>query len=176
MIMKNLQLTICVVVLFLFACRNNKQKTITCDSMDDIVAKLEAVCLASHNSNRIFSIEERNQGCKNNYEIVYLGHLKTKNAQFELVQKTILSGQEQDARRANVSLMLFEKNKLYGEYTRLNQFYSVSVKSNTLIIHNKLMHCTAKFKICDSIPVQLFLPYTCTDSVLNGDMLYLTRK
>ena len=174
--MKNLQLTMCIVVLFLFACRNNKQETITYDSMDNAVVKLEAVCLASHNSNRIFSIEERNQGCKNNYEIVYLGHLKTKNAQFELLQKTILSGQEQDARRANVSLMLFKKNKLYGEYTGLNRFYSVNVKSNTLIIHNKLMHCTAKFKICDSIPAQLFLPYTCTDSVLNGDMLYLTRK
>lgn len=174
--MKKLQLTMYIVVLFLFACRNNKQKTITYNSIDDAVAKLEAVCLASHNSNRIFSIEERNQGCKNNYEIVYLGHLKTKNAQFELLQKTILSGQEQDARRANVSLMLFENDKLYGEYTELNNFYSVSVKSNTLIIHNKLIHRISKIKICDSIPVQLFLPYTCTDSVLNGDMLYLTRK
>ena len=91
------------------------------------------------------------------------------------MQKTILSGQEFDSQRSNVSIVLFLNNKLYGEFTGLSNIYSVNVQSNTICIYNKETNYTTKFEITDTIPVQLFIPYTIKDSIPRGDILYLNK-
>lgn len=174
--MKDVLFTMSIAILLLSGCKSDNQKTIACDTIDEAVAKLEVASLASHNTNRVFSIKERNRSLINDYEIVYVGSIKIKNTRFDLLKKTVLSGQEMDSQRANVSLMLFVKNKLFGEYTGLKNSYSVSVRSNAIMIYNKETRRTVKVKIYDTIPTQLFIPYSCSDSILLGDMLYLNKK
>lgn len=72
--------------------------------------------------------------------------------------------------------MLFTNNKLYGEYTGLNNYYSVSVNSNALYIYNKNTNHTTEFNLSNSIPARLFIPYTNADSIPSGDIFYFNKQ
>lgn len=175
--MNKLIFTIFVIAtVLLFGCTNSNQEQGHSVSTLDAVAQLETTCLASRNRDLTFSLNEKTSVLKNDYEITYLGSVKTKNIHFDLLQKTALSGQEQDAQRANVSIMLFTNNKLYGEYTGLNKYYSVSVNFNSLYIYNKTTNHTTEFNLSDSIPTKLFIPYTNADSITSGDIFYFNKQ
>lgn len=160
----------------LFGCTNINQEQGHSVSTLDAIGQLETMCLDSRNRDLTFSLKEKTSVLKNDYEITYLGSVKTKNIHFDLLQKTALSGQEQDAQRANVSIMLFTNNKLYGEYTGLNKYYSVSVNFNFLYIYNKNTNHTTEFNLYDSIPARLFIPYTNADSIPSGDIFYFNKQ
>jgi len=71
--------------------------------------------------------------------------------------------------------MLFYNKKLYGEYIGLDNNYSVDVSSHKIILFNKETKNTTGFEILDSIPPQLFIPYSGTDPTFQGDILYMNR-
>ena len=174
--MREIQLTLCTIIVTLFVCCTNgsRNKNInTSYSIDDVVGDLETMCLTYQNKNIVFSLKERTNTLVNDYQLKFLGSLQLENTHYELLQKTILSGQEFDSQRASVSIVLFLNNKLYGEFTGLSNIYSVNVQSNTISIYNKETNYTTKFEITDTIPVQLFIPYTIKDSIPRGDILYL---
>lgn len=178
MTMREIQLTLCTIIVTLFVCCTNgsRNKNInTSYSIDDAVGDLEAMCLTYQNKNIVFSLKERTNTLVNDYQLKFLGSLQLENTHYELLQKTILSGQEFDSQRASVSIVLFSNNKLYGEFTGLSNIYSVNVQSNTISIYNKETNYTTKFEITDTIPVQLFIPYTIKDSIPRGDILYLNK-
>lgn len=146
----------------LIGCTNSNQEQGHSVSTLDAVGQLETTCLASRNRDLTFSLKERTSVLKNDYEITYLGSVKTKNIHFDLLRKTTLSGQEPDAQRANVSIMLFTNNNIYGEYTGLNNYYSVSVNSNALCIYNQTTNHTTEFNLSDSTP--------------SGDIFYFNKQ
>ena len=178
MTMRKIQLTLCTIIVILFVCCTNGSRNAninTSYSIDDVVVDLETMCLTYQNKNIVFSLKERTNTLVNDYQLKFLGSLQLENEHYELLQKTILSGQEFDSQRSNVSIVLFLNNKLYGEFTGLSNIYSVNVQSNTICIYNKETNYTTKFEITDTIPVQLFIPYTIKDSIPRGDILYLNK-
>ena len=42
-------------------------------------------------------------------------------------------------------------------------------------LFNKETKNTTEFEILDSIPSQLFIPYSCADSICQGDILYMNK-
>ena len=175
--MREIQLILCTIIVTLFVCCTNgsRNKNInTSYSIDDVVGDLETMCLTYQNKNIVFSLKERTNTLVNDYQLKFLGSLQLENTHYELLQKTILSGQEFDSQRASVSIVLFLNNKLYGEFTGLSNIYSVNVQSNTISIYNKETNYTTKFEITDTIPVQLFIPYYCCPvKVLHGKKIRL---
>ena len=93
----------------------------------------------------------------------------------EVIQQKILSGQYQDSQRAAVSIRLFLKGKLYGEFTGLNNFYKIKITSNTLCLYNYETKSRSIFELKDSIPNLLFFPYNNKDSLSSGDIFYFNR-
>ena len=92
-----------------------------------------------------------------------------------MIQRTILSGLLPEALRANVSLRLFLKGKLYGEYTEFDMLHKIKVVSNTLCLYDKRTKTKAFFKLKDSIPNNLFFPHEENDSGLIGEMFYFSK-
>ena len=166
-----------VVSLFHIGCTTNQQHETqnTCDSIDNMLSQLETICLEYKNENVVLSLKIREKAIINDYNIKYLGSIQVGEKSFEILEKYTLSGQEVDAQRANISIMLFFNNKLYGEYIGLNNNYSVSVLQSKLTILNKETNNTTQFEMLDSIPDQLFIPYSTEDSIQKGDILYLNK-
>ena len=105
-----MQLTLCTIIAILFVCCTNgsQNKNInTSYSIDDVVVNLETMCLTYQNKNIVFSLKERTNTLVNDYQLKFLGSLQLENEHYELLQKTILSGQEFDSQRSNVSIVLF---------------------------------------------------------------------
>lgn len=110
MTMREIQLTLCTIIVTLFVCCTNgsRNKNInTSYSIDDVVGDLEEMCLTYQNKNIVFSLKERTNTLVNDYQLKFLGSLQLENTHYELLQKTILSGQEFDSQRASVSIVLF---------------------------------------------------------------------
>ena len=121
------------------------------------------------------SIRIKTEDLTNDYEYKYLGSLKIKKNNFKVIQQKILSGQYQDSQRAAVSIRLFLKGKLYGEFTGLNNFYKIKITSNTLCLYNYETKSRSIFELKDSIPNLLFFPYNDKDSLSSGDIFYFNR-
>ena len=130
--------------------------------MEKYETELEKLCLESHNGSVTYSIRIKTEDLTNDYEYKYLGSLKIKKNNFKVIQQKILSGQYKDSQRAAVSIRLFLKGKLYGEFTGLNNFYKIKITSNI-------------FELKDSIPNLLFFPYNDKDSLSSGDIFYFNR-
>ena len=145
------------------------------DSVEKYETELEKLCLESHNGSVTYSIRIKTEDLTNDYEYKYLGSLKIKKKNFKVIQQKILSGQYQDSQRAAVSIRLFLKGKLYGEFTGLNNFYKIKVTSNTLCLYNYETKSRSIFELKDSIPNLLFFPYNDKDSLSSGDIFYFNR-
>jgi hypothetical protein len=158
-------------------CVNDNQpiKSISNQNIDDLIVKVETICLDYQSKDVILSLKIRNDTLKNDYNFRYLGVLKVKKKNFDVLERYIFSGQELDSQRANGSIMLFYNKKLYGEYIGLDNNYSVGVSSHKIILFNKETKNTTEFEILDSIPSQLFIPYSCADSICQGDILYMNK-
>lgn len=177
--MKYFIITILIFVsLFHIGCTTDQKHEAqnTCTSNDNMLSQLETICLEYQNENIVLSLKIREKAIINDYNLKYLGSIQVGDKSIKILEKYILSGQEIDAQRANISIMLFFNNKLYGEYTGLNNNYSVSVFQSKLTILNKETNKTTQFEMSDSIPEQLFIPYSSEDSIQIGDVLYLNRR
>lgn len=161
----------------MLGCVNDSQhvKSISYKSIDDLIGKIETICLDFQAKDIVLSLKIRNDTLKNDYNFRYLGMLKVKEKKFDVVEKYIFSGQELDSQRANGSIMLFSNKKLYGEYIGLDNNYIVNISSHKIKVFNKKTKNTTEFEIQDSIPTQLFIPYCCTRSIFQGDILYLNK-
>ena len=133
--------TFCIYITICFLIIGCKKSTSTIrdnayDSVEKYETELEKLCLESHNGSVTYSIRIKTEDLTNDYEYKYLGSLKIKKNNFKVIQQKILSGQYKDSQRAAVSIRLFLKGKLYGEFTGLNNFYSVKISSNNICIYN----------------------------------------
>ena len=122
--------TFCIYITICFLIIGCKKSTSTIrdnayDSVEKYETELEKLCLESHNGSVTYSIRIKTEDLTNDYEYKYLGSLKIKKNNFKVIQQKILSGQYQDSQRAAVSIRLFLKGKLYGEFTGLNNFYKI---------------------------------------------------
>lgn len=131
--------TFCIYITICFLIIGCKKSTSTIrdnayDSVEKDETELEKLCLESHNGSVTYSIRIKTEDLTNDYEYKYLGSLKIKKNNFKVIQQKILSGQYQDSQRAAVSIRLFLKGKLYGEFTGLNNFYKIKITSNTLCL------------------------------------------
>ena len=117
----------------------------------------------------------KEEGYITEYDFKYLGSLKIKRDNFKVIQRTILSGLLPEALRANVSLRLFLKGKLYGEYTEFDMLHKIKVVSNTLCLYDNRTKTKAFFKLKDSIPNNLYFPHEENDSGLIGEMFYFSK-
>jgi hypothetical protein len=173
-------ITICVYATLIALFAGCKEATPTTNdasnnSMENIETKLEALCLNSQNDSITFSINTTPDCYICNYDYKYLGLLQVNKRNFEVLQKTVLSGQNKDSLRASVSLRFFENGNLYGEYLGLNNFYSIRVSSNTICIYNSETKSSNKFEIKDSIPEKLLFPYNDNNSSSTGDLFYFKK-
>ena len=130
--------TFCIYITICFLIIGCKKSTSTIrdnayDSVEKYETELEKLCLESHNGSVTYSIRIKTEGITNDYEYKYLGSLKIKKNNFKVIKQKILSGQYQDSQRAAVSIRLFLKGKLYGEFTELNNFYKIKITSNMII-------------------------------------------
>lgn len=179
--MKKSKIFIVVIMsLFLAGCASDVHDKTSerCDSEDKsgivaVLADLAAMCLDCQNEDYILSLKIMEKANLADYDFRYLGSLQVGGKSFKVIEKHILSGAEIDALRANVTIMLYLNGKLYGEYTGLNNHYSVSVSSPKLVVYNHETKKTTQFDMSDSIHSRLFIPYS--DSIPKGDMLYLNR-
>ena len=80
-------------------------------SMENAALKLEALCMNSQDSSVTFSMKTKSEDFICNYDYKYLGLLQVNSNRFEVLQKTVLSGQNKDALRASVSIRLFLNGK-----------------------------------------------------------------
>ena len=170
--------TFCIYITICFLIIGCKKSTSTIrdnayDSVEKYETELEKLCLESHNGSVTYSIRIKTEDLTNDYEYKYLGSLKIKKNIFKVIQQKILSGQYQDSQRAAVSIRLFLKGKLYGEFTGLNNFYKIKITSNTLCLYNYETKSRSIFELKDSIPNLLFFPYNDKDSLSSGDIFYL---
>lgn len=173
-------ITICVYATLITLCAGCKKATpattaVPNDSLKNIETKLEALCLNSQNDSVTFSINTQADCYICNYNYKYLGLLQVKKRIFNVLQKTVLSGQNKDSLKASVSIRFFENGKLYGEYLGLNNFYSIRVSSNSICIYNNETKSGNQFEIKDSIPQKLFFPYNSKDSSSAGDLFYFKK-
>lgn len=122
------------------------------------------------------SMEITSDNMVNDYNYRYLGSLQVNSRMFEVLQKTVLSGQYKDSQRAIGTIRLFTDGNLYGEYVGLNNFYSVKISSNNICIYNAETKSSTKFNMKDSIPHQLFFPYDKKDNSASGDLFYFNKK
>ena len=136
---------------------------------------LVKLCLECHDDSVTFSLKTKVEGYITEYDFKYLGTLKIKRDNFKVIQRTILSGLLQDALRANVSLRLFLKGKLYGEYTTFTKSHKIKVVSNTLCLYDSETKTKAFFKLKDSIPNNLYFPHEENTSELIGEMFYFSK-
>lgn len=143
-------------------------------SVENIEAKLEALCLNSKNDSMTFSMKVTCDSYINDYSYRYLGLLQVNKKCFEVLQKTVLSGQNKESLRASVFIRIFSKGKLYGEYAGLNNYYSIKISAKTISIFNAGTNCYRKYEIKDSLPQQLFFPYN-NDDLSRGDLFYFNR-
>ena len=104
------------------------------DTVENYATELEKLCLKCHDDSVTFSFKTKEEGYITEYDFKYLGSLKIKRDNFKVIQRTILSGLLPEALRANVSLRLFLKGKLYGEYTGFDMLHKIKVVSNTLCL------------------------------------------
>lgn len=104
--------------------------------MENYATELEKLCLKCHDDSVTFSFKTKEEGYITEYDFKYLGSLKVKRDNFKVIQRTILSGLLPEALRANVSLRLFLKGKLYGEYTGFDMLHKIKVVSNTLCLYD----------------------------------------
>ena len=172
--------TFCIYITICFLIIGCKKSTSTIrdnayDSVEKYETELEKLCLESHNGSVTYSIRIKTEDLTNDYEYKYLGSLKIKKNNFKVIQQKILSGQYQDSQRAAVSIRLFLKGKLYGEFTGLNNFYKIKITSNTLCLYNYETKSRSIFELKDSIPNLLFFPYNDKDSLSSGDIFYFNR-
>ena len=79
------------------------------DTVENYATELEKLCLKCHDYSVTFSFKTKEEGYITEYDFKYLGSLKIKRDNFKVIQRTILSGQLQEALRANVSIRLFLK-------------------------------------------------------------------
>ena len=167
--------TFCIL---LFSCKKNmsSMNNRILFSTDDFEYDLEKVCLKSQNESMEFSMELKTDEIYNDYKFKYLGSLRVKKENFEVLQKTVLSGQNRDSQRALVSIRLFLNGNLYGEYTGMNKFYKIKISSNTICIWNYYTKSKSKYEIKDSIPKLLFFPYNDKDTLSSGDIFYFDKK
>ena len=123
----------------MLGCVNDSQhvKSISYKSIDDLIGKIETICLDFQAKDIVLSLKIRNDTLKNDYNFRYLGMLKVKEKKFDVVEKYIFSGQELDSQRANGSIMLFSNKKLYGEYIGLDNNYIVNISSHKIKVFNK---------------------------------------
>lgn len=166
-----------IVTVLVSGCINDSQpvKSISYKTIDDLIVQIETICLDYKTKDAILSLKIRNDTLKNDYNFRYLGILKVRGQNFDVLERCIFSGQELDSQRANGAIMLFSNKKLYGEYLGLDNNYLVDVSSNKIILFNKETKNTTEFEIQDSIPTQLFIPYSCTGSISQCDILYMNR-
>lgn len=143
--------------------------------MENYATELEKLCLKCHDDSVTFSFKTKEEGYITEYDFKYLGSLKIKRDNFKVIQRTILSGLLPEALRANVSLRLFLKGKLYGEYTEFDMLHKIKVVSNTLCLYDNRTKTKAFFKLKDSIPNNLYFPHEETDSGLIGEMFYFSK-
>ena len=172
--------TFCIYITICFLIIGCKKSTSTIrdnayDSVEKYETELEKLCLESHNGSVTYSIRIKTEDLTNDYEYKYLGSLKIKKNNFKVIQQKILSGQYQDSQRAAVSIRLFLKGKLYGEFTGLNNFYKIKITSNTLCLYNYETKSRSLYELKDSIPNLLFFPYNDKDSLSSGDIFYFNR-
>ncbi len=121
------------------------------------------------------ALNTNTEGYITEYDFKYLGSLKIKRDNFKVIQRTILSCLLPEALRANVSLRLFLKGKLYGEYTGFDMLHKIKVVSNTLCLYDSRTKTKAFFKLKDSIPNNLYFPHEENDSELIGEMFYFNK-
>lgn len=145
------------------------------NSMENIETKLETLCLNSKNDSMVFSMKITYDSYINDYIYKYLGLLQVNKRCFEVLQKTVFSGQNKDSQRASVFIRFFSNEKLYGEYAGLNNFYSIKISSNIISIYNADVRSCSRFEIKDSIPQLLFFPYNNKDSSSSGEKFYFNR-
>ena len=145
------------------------------NSKEVMEKRLETLCLSSRDTSITFSMKKQHGGDICEYHYSYLGVLQVHKQDFEVLQKTVLSGQDKDALRASVFIRFFSNGKLYGEYAGLNNFYAIKISSNAISIYNSTTRRTTKFEIKDSIPRQLFFPYNNKDSASTGDLFYFNK-
>ncbi len=132
-------ITICIYTTICFLIVSCKKSTSTIrdyDNVENYATELEKLCLECHDDSVTFSLKTKVEGYITEYDFKYLGTLKIKRDNFKVIQRTILSGLLQDALRANVSLRLFLKGKLYGEYTTFTKSHKIKVVSNTLCLYD----------------------------------------
>ena len=160
--------TFCIYITICFLIISCKKSTSTIrdnayDSVEKYETELEKLCLESHNGSVTYSIRIKTEDLTN------------KKNNFKVIQQKILSGQYQDSQRAAVSIRLFLKGKLYGEFTGLNNFYKIKITSNTLCLYNYETKSRSIFELKDSIPNLLFFPYNDKDSLSSGNIFYFNR-
>lgn len=171
-------ITICIYTTVCFLMVGCKKSTSTIreyDTVENYATELEKLCLKCHDDSVTFSLKTKEEGYITECDFKYLGSLKIKRDNFKVIQRTILSGQLPKALRANVSIKLFLKGKLYGEYTGFDKLHKIKVVSNTLCLYDSRTKTKAFFKLKDSIPNNLYFPHEETDSGLIGEMFYFNK-
>lgn len=170
--------TICIYTTICFlivGCKKNTSTIRDYDTVENYATELEKRCLKCHDDSVTFSFKTKEEGYITEYDFKYLGSLKIKRDNFKVIQRTILSGLLPEALRANVSLRLFLKGKLYGEYTEFDMLHKIKVVSNTLCLYDNRTKTKAFFKLKDSIPNNLYFPHEENDSGLIGEMFYFSK-
>lgn len=164
-------------ILFVGCKKTNSSTNEMCNcSVESIEDELELLCLKSKNDSMTLSMEITSDNMVNDYNYRYLGSLQVSSRMFEVLQKTVLSGQYKDAQRALVSIRFFTNGNLFGEYTGLNNFYSVKISSNNICIYNVETRSSKKINMKDSIPQLLFFHYNDKDSSSCGDLFLLSQE
>ena len=174
---KSFIVLICIFVcIFMVGCGkgSHSSEKVSHDSIEKIGDKLESLCLDSHDTSMTFSMNRASDSFTNDYHYKYLSMLHVKKDSFEVLQRTVLAGQSKDAQRASVSIRLFLDRRLYGEYTGLNNFYSIKISSNRLLVYNHEIRNQAVYEMKDSIPGLLFFPYGSNTNT--GDIFYFNKN
>lgn len=175
--MKSIIISIYIFVcIFMVGCGrgSHSSEKVSHDSIEKVGDKLESLCLDSHDTSMTFSMNRASDSFTNGYHYKYLGMLHVKKDSFEVLQRMVLAGQNKDAQRASVSIRLFLDRHLYGEYTGLNNFYSIKILSNRLLVYNHEIRGQAVYEMKDSIPGLLFFPYG--SNTTTGDIFYFNKN
>ena len=87
-------------ILFVGCKKTNSSTNEMCNcSVESIEDELEMLCLKSKNDSMTLSMEITSDNMVNDYNYRYLGSLQVSSRMFEVLQKTVLSGQYKDAQR-----------------------------------------------------------------------------
>ncbi|MDJ1479941.1 hypothetical protein QNI16_05545 [Cytophagaceae bacterium YF14B1] len=154
-----------VFLLFMFvSCKEARQ---TSTKEKEFYEKIEELVLSENKPNQEYHFEIKQPQSILEYDIVYVGSLKSRNDSIKIVYRGVLSGNMSPQYNAYLSLYT-SKNKKLGKYY-ISSVDMPKIQNSNLIFQNSSCDLTTTISLEDNIPESIFIRCNKIKGTISGD-------